>query len=148
MSETGSGDPVRLQRFDDDTIPVLTDRVPDAKTRFVEAKPVKFGEPAEAPPAHLPDSGTLRENVRQAVIAQLTAEYIAILRERLAPAIEASAAQLAAEAMESVLPTLSERIDAAIAARRIDASPVAASETRAPAVDLDHDDAEPVRSGD
>jgi hypothetical protein len=150
MNATDTGAPTPADRFgDDDSIPVLTERLADAAEPFAARRlPPQPVEPAAAAPAAAPLDATLRDDVRQAVVAQLAAEYVAILHERLMPAIEAAAAQLAAEAMESVLPKLPERIDAAIAAQRIAASRTDASEPRAPAVDLDHDDSQPVRSGD
>jgi hypothetical protein len=122
VNETVSGDAASSNRFEDDaSIPVLTERLADSAGPFAEQHKAVFEKAvvAAVPPASAPVSATaseaLHDHVRQAVIARLTAEYAAILAERLQPAIDAAAAQLAASAVDSLHATLTQRIEEVVA---------------------------------
>jgi hypothetical protein len=117
VSDNGPADPTSPNRFDDASIPLLTERLPDSVGPFAEQHKVVFEKTAAAtvPPASKPISKALHDDVRQAVIARLTAEYAAILAERLQPAIDSAAAQLATSAVDSLHATLTQRIEEVVA---------------------------------
>jgi hypothetical protein len=105
----------------DPSLPLLTERVTAALTRFAAASPTTPATPATAGGATASTTApatsahvALHDGVVQALTAHLASKYAAILGEQLQPAIDAAAAQLARRTVESMHVTLTERIDRAV----------------------------------
>jgi hypothetical protein len=108
--------PANPNALDDDSIPVLTERLTlpalDLDFALPTLEQVVRAEPPPAPPP--PTVDELRDAVLRAVLERLPAEIEQLVREQLRAAIDAAIAHLATEANQAVRAALSEIIERAV----------------------------------